>query len=104
MFWGLFLAHTSPSVVDIRHVTIVDCKKSREYKNRQILVIDDKIVFVGPDGTASPQPGAKVVDATGNLAGTRGEGTYSGYFLAEDKYHVDWKGLRMSAEPKSAKW
>jgi len=67
MLWGLFLAHTSPSVVDIRHVTIVDCKKSREYKNQQILVIDDKIVFVGPDGTASPQPGAKVVDATGKF-------------------------------------
>jgi len=33
-----------------------------------------------------------VVSATGSLAGSRGEGTYTGYFTAEDKYHIDWKG------------
>lgn len=35
-----------------------------------------------------------VVSATGALAGTQGEGSYSGYFTAEDKYHVDWEGTR----------
>jgi hypothetical protein len=30
----------------------------------------------------------------GALAGVTGEGTYSGYFTAEDKYHVDWAGTR----------
>jgi hypothetical protein len=34
------------------------------------------------------------VSATGALAGARGEGSYSGYFTAEDKYHVDWDGTR----------
>jgi len=33
-----------------------------------------------------------VVNATGPLAGSKGKGTYSGYFTAEDKYHTDWKG------------
>lgn len=34
----------------------------------------------------------EVVSATGALAGSKGEGTYTGYFTAEDKYHIDWKG------------
>jgi len=33
-----------------------------------------------------------VVSATGTLAGSKGEGTYAGYFTAEDKFHIDWKG------------
>lgn len=33
-----------------------------------------------------------VVSSMGTLAGSRGEGTYAGYFTAEDKYHIDWKG------------
>src|SRR5262245_10478884 len=35
-----------------------------------------------------------IVSATGTLAGTKGEGGYSGYFTAEDKYHIDWDGTR----------
>jgi hypothetical protein len=41
-----------------------------------------------------------VVNAKGALAGTKGDGTYSGYFTAEDKYHVDWEGTRTT--PKDA--
>lgn len=33
-----------------------------------------------------------IVKVTGRLDGARGEGTYSGYFIAEDKFHVDWQG------------
>jgi hypothetical protein len=40
------------------------------------------------------------VGGKGALAGTEGEGTYSGYFTAEDKYHVDWEGTRTG--PKGA--
>jgi hypothetical protein len=32
--------------------------------------------------------------ATGALAGMQGEGTYSGHFTAEDKYHIDRDGTR----------
>jgi hypothetical protein len=35
-----------------------------------------------------------VVSATGALAGSQGEGSYSGYFTAEDTFHVDWNGTR----------
>ena len=35
-----------------------------------------------------------IAGATGALAGTQGEGNYSGYFTAEDKYRIDWDGTR----------
>jgi hypothetical protein len=35
-----------------------------------------------------------ITSATGALAGTQGEGSYSGYFTAENKYHIDWEGTR----------
>ncbi|MGQ0673444.1 MAG: hypothetical protein ACT4N2_11305 [Hyphomicrobium sp.] len=44
----------------------------------------------------------EVVAATGALAGTTGKGTYSGYFTAEDKYHIDWKDSRRRIEPRAA--
>lgn len=44
-----------------------------------------------------------VVDGTGALAGIEGEGTYTGYFTAEDKYHVDWEGSRTQPKASMAK-
>jgi hypothetical protein len=35
-----------------------------------------------------------IVSGTGALAGVSGEGTYTGYFTAEDKFRVDWEGTR----------
>jgi hypothetical protein len=35
-----------------------------------------------------------VVNATGVLAGMKGDGSYTGYFTAEDKYHISWDGRR----------
>jgi hypothetical protein len=35
-----------------------------------------------------------ITSATGALVGSQGEGSYSGYFTAEDKYHIDWEGTR----------
>jgi len=35
-----------------------------------------------------------IVSTSGALAGTQGEGSYSGYFTAEDKYRIDWDGTR----------
>jgi hypothetical protein len=35
-----------------------------------------------------------LVGGAGALAGIEGEGTYSGYFTAEDKFHIDWEGSR----------
>jgi hypothetical protein len=36
----------------------------------------------------------EIVAASGALAGTKGAGTYAGYFTAEGKYRVDWDGTR----------
>jgi hypothetical protein len=41
-----------------------------------------------------------LVDGAGALASIEGEGTYAGYFTAEDKYHVDWEGSR--SQPKDS--
>ena len=34
-----------------------------------------------------------IINGTGALAGIEGEGTYTGYFTADDRLHVDWKAL-----------
>ena len=31
-------------------------------------------------------------EGAGRLEDASGQGTYSGYFTAEDKFHVDWEG------------
>lgn len=41
-----------------------------------------------------------IINGTGALAGIEGEGTYAGYFTAEDRFHVDWEGSR--SQPKGA--
>ena len=43
-----------------------------------------------------------IVSATEALAGTQGEGNYSGYFTAEDKYRIDWEGTRTVQKQKGA--
>jgi hypothetical protein len=60
----------------------------------QVVQISGKATTVMKDGHPNTTLAGnwKVVNASGGLAGSRGEGTYSGYFTAEDKYHIDWKG------------
>jgi hypothetical protein len=64
---------------------------------------DQLVVQIDGDVTTSMKDGKPnttfkgkyvFVSGTGALAGAEGEGTYSGYFTAEDKYHVDWEGTR----------
>ena len=43
-----------------------------------------------------------VVNGKGALAETKGDGTYAGYFTAEDKYHVDWEGSRTAPKDSLA--
>jgi hypothetical protein len=62
---------------------------------RQVVKIDGTVTTVMQDGqpkttfkgnyTIAPGDGTFAVD---------GQGTYSGYFTAEDKFHVDWEGTR----------
>ena len=68
----------------------------------QIVRINGKVTTTMKDGhTNTTLAGTwEAVDAKGSLAGTKGEGTFSGYFTAEDKYHIDWKGT--STKPQAS--
>lgn len=35
----------------------------------------------------------EIVTATGALTGTKGAGTYTGHFTAEDQFKVNWDGM-----------
>jgi hypothetical protein len=63
--------------------------------DEQIVKVGGPITTVMKDGHPSTTMTGKwvFVSATGAFAGSKGEGTYAGYFTAEDKYHIDWKGL-----------
>lgn len=39
-----------------------------------------------------------IIKGSGRYEGIKGDGTYAGYFTAEDKYHVDWEGWHSLAE------
>jgi hypothetical protein len=38
------------------------------------------------------------INGAGRYEGVAGDGTYAGYFTAEDQFHVDWKGWHSNAE------
>jgi len=62
--------------------------------DEQTVKIGGPVKTVMKDGHPSTTLNGKwaVVSATGSLAGSKGEGTYTGYFTAEDRFHIDWKG------------
>jgi hypothetical protein len=68
--------------------------------DQEVVKIDGMVTTVMKDGQPSTSfKGTYVlIGGTGALAGTTGEGTYAGYFTAEDKFHVDWEGTRESAK------
>lgn len=72
--------------------------------DRQIVRVVGAVKTVMKGGRPNVTMGGKyeVVGGAGMLAGGKGEGTYTGYFTAEDKYHIDWKGWYSPPE-KSAK-
>jgi hypothetical protein len=72
--------------------------------DQQVVKIDGMVTTTMKDGRPNTTFKGKwvIVDGKGALAGTKGEGTYSGYFTAEDKYHVDWEGTRSDTKAASA--
>jgi archaellum component FlaG (FlaF/FlaG flagellin family) len=84
-------------VVDLRqgngtqHGYVVYIKGSE----RQVVKIDGAVTTVMQDGQPkSTFKGNYTIAAGDGTLGIDGEGTYSGYFTAEDKFHVDWEGTR----------
>jgi hypothetical protein len=72
--------------------------------DQQVVKIDGIVTTTMKDGQPNTTFNGKwvVVSGKGALAGIKGEGTYSGYFTAEDKYHVDWEGTRSGVKAASA--
>jgi hypothetical protein len=72
--------------------------------DQQVVKIDGMVTTTMKDGQPNTTFKGKwtVVNAKGALAGVKGEGTYAGYFTAEDKYHVDWEGTRSGAKQAAA--
>jgi hypothetical protein len=62
---------------------------------RQIVKIDGAVTTTMKDGKPNTSfKGAYTISADQGTLGIDGQGTYSGYFTAEDKFHVDWEGTR----------
>ena len=72
--------------------------------DQQIVRFEGKVTTTMKDG--KPNTTMKgtyaIVAGTGALAGSEGEGTYSGYFTAGDKYHIDWEGTRTAQKDAMA--
>lgn len=72
--------------------------------DQQVVKFEGLVTTTMKDGKPNITMNGKydIVSATGALAGTEGAGTYSGYFTAEDKFHVDWEGTRTAQKDAMA--
>ncbi len=68
--------------------------------DQQIVKIDSVVSTIMKDGQPSTTMKGKwwIEKATGHLDGIRGDGTFTGYFTAKDKFHVDWEGRHTQAQ------
>lgn len=89
---------TAYEISDLRqgngsHQGYVIFKKNAD---QQVVKFDGEVTTTMLDGQPKTTMKGKyiIVDGTGALASIEGEGTYAGYFTAEDTYHVDWEGSR----------
>jgi len=73
--------------------------------DQQVVKIDGMVATTMKDGQPSVtfKGDWEIVGGQGALAGLEGEGTYSGYFTAENAFHVDWEGTRSLASGAVAK-
>jgi len=70
--------------------------------DQMVVKFDGAVTTTMKDGKPNTTMKGKyvLVDGVGALAGVEGEGTYAGYFTAEDKFHIDWEGSR--SQPKDS--
>jgi hypothetical protein len=63
--------------------------------DQQVVKFDGLVTTTMKDGkpNTTMKGTYEIVAATGALAGTKGSGTYAGYFTAEDKFQVNWDGI-----------
>jgi hypothetical protein len=62
--------------------------------DQQVVRFEGTVTTTMKDGTPNTTMNGTyaIIGATGVLAGRAGEGTYAGYFTAEDKYQLNWDG------------
>jgi hypothetical protein len=72
--------------------------------DEEVVKVDGAVTTVMKDGKPNVTFGGsyKIVSGKGALAGMKGSGSYTGYFTAEDAYHVDWKGHSAGGKEASA--
>jgi hypothetical protein len=72
--------------------------------DQQVVKWDGTVTTTMKDGKPNTTMKGKyvLVGGAGALAGIEGEGTYSGYFTAEDKFHIDWEGSRSQLKSAAA--
>jgi len=70
--------------------------------DQQVVRFEGNVTTTMKDGkpNTTMKGSYEIVSATGSLAGTKGAGTYTGYFTAEDKFQVNWDGTS-SGGPKT---
>ena len=69
-------------------------------EDQQIVRVNGRVTTVmkGDQPNTTFKGEWKVVKGVGRYDGIEGGGTYSGYFTAEDKFHVDWQGWNSMAD------
>jgi hypothetical protein len=70
---------------------------------RQVVKIDGTVTTVMKNGKPNTTfKGTYTIAADEGTFGVKGQGTYSGYLTAEDKFHVDWDGTRSAQKDAMA--
>lgn len=70
---------------------------------RQIVKIEGMVTTTMKDGKPNTTfKGTYTIAADEGTFGVKGQGTYSGYFTTEDKFHVDWEGTRSAQKDAMA--
>jgi hypothetical protein len=70
---------------------------------RQVVKIDGAVTTVMQDGQPKTTfKGTYTIVPDEGTIGVGGKGTYSGYFTAADKFHVDWEGTRSTQKDAMA--
>jgi hypothetical protein len=72
--------------------------------DQEVVRFEGQVTTTMKDGRPDTKMKGKyeIVAGTGALSGIQGEGAYTGYFTAEDKYHIDWQGSRAPSKDAMA--
>jgi hypothetical protein len=72
--------------------------------DQEVVRFEGQVMTTMKDGHPDTRMKGKydLVGGAGALSVIQGEGAYTGYFTAEDKYHIDWQGWRTQSKDAMA--